>query len=395
MSTLIDLNVKVNDLICKSTVGDVNGKLKEIRKKYDKVFVANINQHLSTLINYIDKSLFDGVITEQVHAFKNFDAYSYDEFINKGLSDSVYVLFLEAYPFGYKSNGYEHKAYSMKKEIELNKNVTVDIGYFDDLVCDLLMKEYPNVLNDVYKNEDKISFVILSGLGNDKVLSKMIENLVFVTKDIQDKAEYIIVLNGCPDMSSLFSVAQLSGLNFKIINMNDNQGIAGGFQAGIDASTSEYIFFFQDDIKINDTAFINKYLTIMEDSTVGLIGGYVGSNIYKEPCYPSENNSRSFYSKSLNVDVGNEQEVDCVLCHVMCYRKSVGAEFDMNYNPNGIEDIDFSFNVRQKGFKVIFSPILMDNIRSEGVTRKFVNPLITRKYHYNYFFNKHKNLIRS
>ncbi len=392
MSTLTELNKRVNELVCKSTISDIELELKRLNGI--KVYIANINQHLSTIINYIDKSLYYGVLTEQPSVFNNDNVHCFeDEF--ESLDEPFYVLFLEAFPFGYISEGYKHRAYDrMCYLTEKYSSVKVDIDFFDTLVCKKLESSYPDILRDIYHSRNKITFLILSGLGNDKILSKTIENLVNISEKLEQAIEFIVVLNGCPDMSTVFSVAQLQGKNFKIINMAENQGISGGFQAGLNAVDTEFVFFFQDDIYVNDHLFVEHYLNIMEDESVGLIGGYSGSHLYKDSHFLNENNSRCFTSKNIDVNIGDVVEVDCVLCHLMCYRKSVGASFDMNYNPNGIEDIDFSLNVRQKNHKVMLSPVKMENLREEGVTRKYINPLITRKYHYKYFYSKHYNLLR-
>lgn len=400
MDTLRQFNDKVNARIFSGAIQSIDKKIKTLKEEGYDVYLAHGHMHLTAMINKIDLNVIKGVLTDlpRDRFNLNIPVYTYKEFYEKhSRINKSYVLFLEAAPFGFSSPGYEHAVLKHKKTLEDKfDNIVVDIDFYDDLVLEKLEAGFEQDVEDVYlSKKPRASVVVLSGLGNDVVLSRMLEGLVNHTREIHDTLEFIVVLNGCPDYSSVYASSQLNGLNFKIVNLKENMGIAGGFNAGIEASGTDFVFMLQDDIKINDDKFISRYLDILEkNSDVGLIGGYSGAKLFLNPGYPNVNNTKCFDVESVSPKEEECVEVDEVLCHAMCYRKSVGAKFDLLFNPNGLEDIDFSFNVRQKGFKVLLSPIKMENLRSDGVTRKFINPLITRKFHYNYFYRKHRNLLK-
>ncbi len=400
MDTLRAFNDKVNERIFSGSIVEINTKIIEVKDSGYNVYLAHSHMHLTALVGKIRMDLVEAVFTDlpksrfnnNITVF-NYEELEGEEFVGK----KPYILFLEAAPFGFVSEGYQHAIYKHKLNLERQfSDVVVDIDFYDGLVLKNLNEGFELDVKSVYIDRKPLaSIVVLSGLGNDVVLSRMLEGLVNHTRELHESLEFIVVLNGCPDYSSVYASSQLRGLNFKIINLNENMGIAGGFNAGIDAADTEFVFMLQDDIKINDDQFIARYLKLMKgDNQIGLIGGYSGARLHLNPDYPEVNNTKCFDVEPVRVKEGESVEVDEVLCHAMCYRKSVNARFDLLFNPNGLEDIDFSFNVRQKGYKVLLSPIKMDNLRSDGVTRKFINPLITRKFHYNYFYKKHSNLLK-
>lgn len=87
--------------------------------------------------------------------------------------------------------------------------------------------------------------------------------------DRASDSEIIVVDNA----STAASREALSSLGVRVIPLPTNRGFAGGMNAGIEAARGTYIGLFNNDVLV-DRAWLAEALHVMEDSSVGLVGGH-------------------------------------------------------------------------------------------------------------------------
>lgn len=391
--------------------------LKRILSRFDKnqkIVLASSNQVRDLLFKKIKEEGYDVIGCLVPDSF----AHKEDRITLKSLSllvesqvEPVLILFVDVAPFFVNNNNeyfggsaFSHFVHEVENEVENTAlDVKIDYHAFSSEFSKELASYFPQIVRDTYP-QVKHSLVILSGLNNRETFENMLSSLIDSIDDFSD-LEFIVVANGSTDGTSE-SALRIVGARapVKVILLPENQGIAGGFNEGLNAAKGDYITFLQDDILIKEKNVHLKNSKFLEmHAHVGLIGGYSGAVCFKNPSYDLDTwgerpycmvSARKIYGDNINYNE-SAVEVDAVTCHVMTYRKSVGASFDMLFNPNGLEDLDFSFDVKRKGFRVFLRKVEILNKREEGATRKArSNPLISRVFHFRYFYQKNSELMQ-
>ncbi|MFH0702568.1 MAG: glycosyltransferase [bacterium] len=208
--------------------------------------------------------------------------------------------------------------------------------------------------NFITETKYECSYIILSGLSNADSLDKMLESFVKTTDNL-GKSEIIIISNGSFDHTPEVVNKNLKGFDYILIYLNPNRGIAGGFNEGLKRASGKYICVLQDDIIIyqpgwntNLSAFLDKY------DRIGAIGFLL--------------------EKKGDLKPTQAVVVSSMYCITMMFRQGFGL-WDELYNPNSLEDFDFCYRIRSKGYEIcginldIYHPPLGE-LSTVSVTRK-------------------------
>lgn len=255
-----------------------------------------------------------------------------------------------------------------------------------------------------------ISNVIVTGLNNVASFETMLRSYVAFTPAESD-VETIVVVNGSTDASAARASEILSegGYRFKILQTGTNVGIAGGFNEGMRVAEGTYTCVLQDDVLFTQRNWHRELAGILDaHPRIGQIGGFRGSLYFRK--------QRTSPTDSPCFDVGGPingpcswerlkdevVRVDAVNCMCAMHRRQLGF-YDERYLPNGLEDIVFSFSLREAGYEVWVTDVGIHH-GLDSATRGCVTPgkvplppahrLMSRPYHYDLFEREYGHLLR-
>lgn len=221
----------------------------------------------------------------------------------------------------------------------------------------------------------KISIVILTYNSSAHILDllRSIENSQRNISDIE-----IVVVDNASDDDTLEKVKH-SKLNIKIRELPKNIGFAAGINAGVQNTTGEYLLFLNPDTKIEKGDFL-EMVELFEESRVGVVGGKMLNGKNPEKSAGKELNLTSTLALIFGMDekLGfryspeKEQEVGFVSGGFMLVRKKLFMDlkgFDEDFFMY-VEDADFCFRAKEKGFKNIFTPDYVVQHKSHGSSNR-------------------------
>ena len=114
----------------------------------------------------------------------------------------------------------------------------------------------------------KFSIVVPLYNSNVHHLQEMIKS---VEDQVYENWELILV-NGSPDSNDLkIFLSSLSDEKIKIVTMEENRGISGNTNAGIEVASSDYVAFLDHDDMLNEEALYSYAMLISEDEQVDAI----------------------------------------------------------------------------------------------------------------------------
>jgi len=167
--------------------------------------------------------------------------------------------------------------------------------------------------------------------------------LLDIKKNVSIPHEVIVICNSLEDKKLLKLIYDQSLVNKFILN-SVNVGVPRSWNMGAEMAQGEYLCFVNDDVEIKKGA-IEKLVESMTDLQVGEVGPQ-GSMWYRKES-----------GKLVNEIIPSE--VDAISGWLFLTRRSVFDEvggFDINYTPALCEEIDFSFAVRNAGYRCVVIP---------------------------------------
>jgi len=233
----------------------------------------------------------------------------------------------------------------------------------------------------------KIS-AISSNYATKGLLEKFVNNLLGAYENI----EIILVDNDSPDGSADF-VQEKFGNNPKVILIRaKNNGLAAGYNLGLQKATGDYYVFLGTDAFPTKDA-LEKMLEFMDEhADVGILtpklylrDGSVDIDAhrgfptpwtalthftYLDKVFPR---SKLFNGYSMGyLDFNTTQEIDACISHFMLVRPEVlhkVGKWDETFFLYG-EDIDFCYRVKQVGYKIIYlGEVKVLHYKGAGVNR--------------------------
>jgi len=192
---------------------------------------------------------------------------------------------------------------------------------------------------------DKISIIILNWNGKEYLANCFNSISQQTFKDY----EVIFVDNNSTDDSVDFTRQRFPWVN--IVELEENRGFVGGNNAGAEKATGEYLFFLNNDTKLDPRCLETLLRYFEQHPEVGILGclqySYDGKHIIEEsgaydifgyPCRGIYSDNKTFYVYGASLFIKKElfSEID---------------GFDPNYF-NKCEDIDLCWRTRLLGYDV-------------------------------------------
>lgn len=187
--------------------------------------------------------------------------------------------------------------------------------------------------------------------------------------------EIIVVNNGSTDGTKEYLDSLQSG-EFKIQHLNENTGFINACNQGAKLATGEFLVFLNNDTLPED-GWLEALISAMENIPNA---GAVGAKLVYPDGKLQEAGSLVFSdSTPWNFGKGDDAEkpqynyiretpyssAACLLIPRKLFEQIGG--FDQRYSPAYWEDVDLAFEVRKRGFKVIYQPAARI-IHFEGIT---------------------------
>ncbi len=214
----------------------------------------------------------------------------------------------------------------------------------------------------------KISIVIPTYNHLHDCLKPCLRSIINTT-DLTD-IEVIVVANGCNEDTREY--VNSLGSPFKLVWIPEQAGFIKATNAGIAASTGDYIVFLNNDTEIGDSTWLHTLMEpFLKDEKVGITGPYKDWRFFWESdklIFREE--YMVFYCAMISRKLINEI-------------RWLDEDFGLGYE----EDIDFAIRAKRAGYKIVQVP--EDRLDELQVTKEFLqaNP----NYNNHAFPVKHKD----
>lgn len=267
------------------------------------------------------------------------------------INKPVVVIFLGLGPMRFQETPLAKKLYK-----SLGSKFVESLDPVNALCAEQVIKHCPDITHPFFREnrQPKISFVVLSGLNNGKVLDEMLASFCDKTPPKPD-IEVIVVVNGSTDESAEVPHRHLkNGYNYRVVHLPENLGVAGGYNEGIALARGKYICLLQDDVLFEQKDWhreLAHYLDIYPE--IGVMGGQQARFYFRLPELRHAFEPPYFSVGSDDWPPLNKflVKVDAALCMAVMFRKELGF-YDERFLPNSVEDIAFCFEARKEGWGV-------------------------------------------
>jgi len=165
-----------------------------------------------------------------------------------------------------------------------------------------------------------------------------------LAKNVSIAIEIIVVCNGEKDKSLVRFVRKNRHID-KYCICSHNCGVSRAWNMGRMLAEGETLCFINDDVRIGKGALEKMHEVLTSNQNVGEVGPKGG----KWDCCGS--GTRTGQTK---IEEADEVSGFCFMTKTSVFDAVFG--FDVFYTPAGCEEVDFSFKVRQKGFKCLVVP---------------------------------------
>jgi len=183
-------------------------------------------------------------------------------------------------------------------------------------------------------------------------------------KEMQSNVSFeVIVVDDKSTDNSVNILKKIKGI--RLIQNSKNLGFISTCNKGAKFANSNYLVFLNNDVHVNDFWLDNLLKTFNDFSNVGLVGSKLlypdgtlqeaGSIIWNDGSglnygkYQNNNNYKYNFAREVDYCSGSSLMISSKLFNSI-------KGFNSEYSPAYYEDVDLAFNVRKKGYKVIYQP---------------------------------------
>ena len=199
----------------------------------------------------------------------------------------------------------------------------------------------PDLVSIIIPTISRKKFATLKTLlKRRQLLTDILEN---IKKNTTLDYEIIVVCNSPDDEKLVDFIQTHPDINRWCLN-NVNIGVPRSWNQGVHLSRGEYLCFANDDVEINKGA-LEKMVKWLKEPNVGQVGPKGAGWYRKEPA--------DF------VGIEKPEEADQISGWLFMTKTSIFYEIggiDNFYSPAFMEEIDFSFAIRNTGYKCIVDP---------------------------------------
>ncbi len=199
--------------------------------------------------------------------------------------------------------------------------------------------------------------VIIPVYGKSNYTISCIKSIIESTKDIEYE---IIVADDNPDSNE-----ELNTKNIKYIKNRENLGFLKNCNSASKYAKGDYLVFLNNDVNVQDGWLNSLYNLIKTNSDIGLVGSkllYPNLKLQEAGAIVWKDGSAWNYGKykdPTNAEYNYIKECDYVSGACFIIRKSLWSDiggFDERFAPAYYEDVDLAFEVRKRGYRVVYQP---------------------------------------
>ena len=210
----------------------------------------------------------------------------------------------------------------------------------------------------IKNSRSKLVSVIFPTLDREKAL-------IFSLKDIlaqnYQRLEIIVADQTEVPSKKVLEFCEIHRDKIKYLHLKE-KGSPNARNVAVKEAKGEILFFFDDDIKIENSDLISDHLKNYEDVKVGLVGGRVLDDLDAKPSGDATTGRLKFWGlkKITHFDSTKRQEIDHAPGGNMSVKKSIFKKvggYKTLYPGNAhLEETDFSLRVKRAGYKLVFEP---------------------------------------
>lgn len=194
---------------------------------------------------------------------------------------------------------------------------------------------------DLHPEQVKISIIIPTALYGKPAL----EHCLLSVSEYCNPAttELIIIDNASLDdtFDYLEELKEKNFFNCRVITNERNRGFAASVNQGFEAAYGDYFCVIHNDIEFESPAISHLEVLMDENPDFALLGPLTDSTLNPEQLI------------SNRIETGKEvEETDYLDSFLMMVRTGTGVKMDEDYTLAFFDDIDFSFQIRDAGYKV-------------------------------------------
>ncbi len=225
-------------------------------------------------------------------------------------------------------------------------------------------RELPPVEAAVPEAESQIEVSIIIPVFNNQKLTRDCLASIYQQASPEISDEIIMVDNGSSDGTAAFLQQEEALGRLRVLTNPVNLGFAKACNQGALAARGKYLVFLNNDTKVLPGWLLELAGTAQKDEKTAVVGAKLlypdGSIQHAGVVFDDDRKVYHIY-RNFPQDhpaVNKEREFQAVTAACVLIKKKVFFEaglFDERYL-NGIEDLDLCFRIREKGYKVVYSP---------------------------------------
>jgi GT2 family glycosyltransferase len=157
--------------------------------------------------------------------------------------------------------------------------------------------------------------------------------------------EFVFIQNGYNDELTTYLKNILLSSPGRLVIISENVGVAKAWNIGMSACDSDLVVISNDDVEFSDLSFDKLMDVINSDPKIAQVG--------------PEGGEWHFDKSGNRKGLTEIEDVDEVSGYFFILRRSAYEDvsgFDEFYTPAGVEEIDFSFKLRNKGYRCLVVP---------------------------------------
>lgn len=269
---------------------------------------------------------------------------------------------------------FEHKEETKQKGIDgqkwVKENYTYDI--------------FANKFKDLYENKiKKISNVSILVKKTIDIIVLTYNAIDFTKKCIESVKKYtktpynLIIIDNLSTDGTREYLKTLNDSNIKVILNNENKGVAGGRNQGIENCSADYIVFLDNDAEVGPKWSEMVLATFQKDKRIGIIGKR-GEEV--------ESLNPLIFANGVNMENRGVFEVDVVPGFFTVFKRSMIKQIGNQFDGMGTfwhEDLEFCIRAKRYGYKIVANtdiPIKHHEHRSVSVKKKITDEEIKKAY---------------
>lgn len=251
------------------------------------------------------------------------------------------------------------------------------------------VKVITKAIKDSYR---KVSIIIVT-YNNIHLTQQCLESIKKYTA--YPNYEIIVVDNASTDGTVNYLESLETKGEIRFIRNTENKGFSAANNQGIKASSGEYLVLLNNDTVVT-RGWLTRMVYYLNNSLIGLVGpvsNWVGNEAKIDTDYKSLEEMQQFAERYTLDNRGKSFEINMLAMFCLGMRRQLIDEIgllDENFGIGSFEDDDFSYRVKQKGYRIVCAEDIFIHHEGMASLKKLTNQNYRQIFEKNkkYFENK-------